>query len=146
LYHWVFVEDDFKNLVDIGAIQDAPLTADEARAILNFFGTQSRTHLCKNIELKTDYDTKWGWILFFRLVFSLAGASSQGFFKLLSSAPKGHASFAQLLPHVQSLLGPDCFLRVVVCFTWKILTLETIFDSLFLGAFPEDASFLVLPA
>jgi hypothetical protein len=82
----------------------------------------------------------------FRLVFSLAGASSQGFFKLLSSAPKGHATFAQLLPHVQSLLGPDCFLRVVVRFTWKILTIETIFDSLFLGAFPEDASFPVLPA
>ena len=82
----------------------------------------------------------------FSFSLSVGGASSQGFFKLLSSAPKGHASFAQLLPHVQSLLGPDCFFRVVVCFTWKILTLETIFDSLFLGAFPEDASFLVLPA
>lgn len=82
----------------------------------------------------------------FRLVFSLAGASPQGFLKLLSSASKGHTGFAQFLPHVQSLLGPDRILRVVVCFTWKILTLETIFDSLFLGAFPEDASFLVLPA
>jgi hypothetical protein len=35
----ISAEDDFRNLVGFGAIQDAPLTADEARAILNFFGT-----------------------------------------------------------------------------------------------------------
>ena len=73
---------------------------------------------------------------FFSSVLLFLWVSLQGFFKLFSFATKGHAGFAQLFPHVQSLFGPDCMLRVVMRFTWEILTLKAVGDFLVVHAFP----------